>query len=669
MICYQVILTLSKPLPTMTNKYGHTEFTKEIVERINDGIYSFNENNHGRCFAFIFFNSLKKFKFAVISKFGQSIDTIMNEVMNCTGINGSYDSKEITLLAMDKTSRCRIDATFEYNDAELEEFCIEDFTRFRPSPREELARSCKLADIKKAAVVGQYDESFLPELERIRQSPIINDVKGHPVHYIIRCSRAKDVCDTLISQLYKNGRVRSKRYCILNDHVLRNTDSTDLFFQTSICSTVVIDLSRLTEQNDDRAVNNMLSNELFDNIKKYNRDTLVVFTIPNELESTMKVIKNALPEMTFVEITERLAKNDEAKKILRSYARKDKIRADKQLINCIASDTGYYANDLRRFYEIWYANALKTKVYPQYADFKKSLDEKKENKPEGSAYEKLSEMIGLENVKELINKAVAYSKLQKDLADRGMPNAKRAMHMVFTGHPGTAKTTVARLLAQILKDNKVLSVGNLIECGRSDLVGKYVGWTAVQVKDMFKKAKGSVLFIDEAYSLLDDRGGSYGDEAINTIVQEMENHREDMVVIFAGYPKEMNDFINRNPGLRSRISFYVDFKNYDADELFEITKLIAKNNKYKLSDDVRPVLMPIFERVIGSDDFGNGRYARNLVEQAQLAQAIRLSKCDTNELSGDDLVTLRGEDFADITTEITMNDKITARRIGFTLAG
>ena len=115
MICYQVILTLSKPLPTMTNKYGHTEFTKEIVERINDGIYSFNENNHGRCFAFIFFNSLKKFKFAVISKFGQSIDTIMNEVMNCTGINGSYDSKEITLLAMDKTSRCRIDATFEYN--------------------------------------------------------------------------------------------------------------------------------------------------------------------------------------------------------------------------------------------------------------------------------------------------------------------------------------------------------------------------------------------------------------------------------------------------------------------------------------------------------------------------------------------------------------------------
>ena len=130
------------------------------------------------------------------------------------------------------------------------------------------------------------------------------------------------------------------------------------------------------------------------------------------------------------------------------------------------------------------------------------------------------------------------------------------MHMVFTGNPGTAKTTVARLFARILKENGVLSKGDLIECGRSDLVGKYVGWTAVQVKNMFKKAKGSVLFIDEAYSLCDDRSGSYGDEAINTIVQEMENNRDDMVVIFAGYPKEMNDFLDRNPGLRSRIAFH-----------------------------------------------------------------------------------------------------------------
>ena len=208
-------------------------------------------------------------------------------------------------------------------------------------------------------------------------------------------------------------------------------------------------------------------------------------------------------------------------------------------------------------------------------------------------------------------------------------------------------------------------MGDLIECGRKDLVGQFVGRTAVQVKNLFKRAKGSVLFIDEAYSLVDDRSGSFGDEAINTIVQEMENAREDMVVIFAGYPKEMKEFIERNPGLRSRISFYVDFPDYSAEELFDITKLIVRNNEYKLAEDAREVLIPMFEKALLSGDFGNGRYARNLVEQAQLAQAMRLSKGDITRLSGDELVTLTGEDFAEISTSIIKEAEPVRRRIGF----
>jgi SpoVK/Ycf46/Vps4 family AAA+-type ATPase len=255
--------------------------------------------------------------------------------------------------------------------------------------------------------------------------------------------------------------------------------------------------------------------------------------------------------------------------------------------------------------------------------------------------------------------------MQKAFADRGMPNAKRSMHMVFTGNPGTAKTTVARLFAQILKDNKILSVGNIIECGRSDLVGKYVGWTAVQVKQLFQKAQGSVLFIDEAYSLCDDRNGLFGDEAINTIVQEMENQREDMVVIFAGYPKEMKDFIDRNPGLRSRISFYVDFKDYSPSELYDITKHIAGNNGYKMADDTYEKLIPIFEASVGTTNHGNGRYARNLVEKAQLAQALRLSKCDLSALTGDELLTLKAEDFSNFNIGISDNENQPACRIGF----
>ena len=147
------------------------------------------------------------------------------------------------------------------------------------------------------------------------------------------------------------------------------------------------------------------------------------------------------------------------------------------------------------------------------------------------------------------------------------------MHMVFTGSPGTAKTTVARLFAEILKDEKVLPVGQFVETGRADLVGAFVGHTAIQVTSKFHEAKGGVLFIDEAYSLCDDNRKSFGDEAIDTIVKEMENNREDTIVIFAGYTEPMQEFLDRNPGMRSRIAFHVDFDDYTVEELCDIAKL------------------------------------------------------------------------------------------------
>lgn len=159
-----------------------------------------------------------------------------------------------------------------------------------------------------------------------------------------------------------------------------------------------------------------------------------------------------------------------------------------------------------------------------------------------------------------------------------------AMHMVFTGNPGTAKTTVARLFARIMRENGLLSRGHLVEVGRGDLVGKYVGWTAQTVQKKFEQAEGGVLFIDEAYALVDDRSGSYGDEAINTIVQEMENHRDDMVVIFAGYPDRMEEFLQKNPGLRSRIAYHVPFADYSVEELCSIAALTARKKGLHLDD-------------------------------------------------------------------------------------
>ena len=218
------------------------------------------------------------------------------------------------------------------------------------------------------------------------------------------------------------------------------------------------------------------------------------------------------------------------------------------------------------------------------------------------------------------------------------------MHMIFSGNPGTAKTKVARLFARIMRENGLISKGQLIEVGRGDLIAKYVGWTAQNVQSKFKAAKGGVLFIDEAYSLVDDRSGSFGDEAINTIVQEMENHREDVVVIFAGYPDKMEGFLQKNPGLRSRIAFHVPFADYSTDELCEIAKLIGRGKGMSITKDAINKLKVLFDDARTRNDFGNGRYVRNVFEQAKMNQATRLVELDFDEITDAELSTITAED-------------------------
>ena len=212
-----------------------------------------------------------------------------------------------------------------------------------------------------------------------------------------------------------------------------------------------------------------------------------------------------------------------------------------------------------------------------------------------------------------------------------------------------------------MKDNGLLSRGQLIEVGRADLVGKYVGWTAPLVKSKFNDALGGVLFIDEAYSLTDDRSGSFGDEAITTIVQEMENHRDDVVVIFAGYPDKMEEFLEKNPGLRSRIAFHVPFADYSSEELCEIAGLIGKNKGFRLSEDAMEKLETVFDAVRGQSDFGNGRYVRNILEQARMAQASRLLKADFDSVTAEDIATVKAVDIPDVPQKPEKK-----RRIGFT---
>ncbi|MCL1952524.1 MAG: AAA family ATPase, partial [Oscillospiraceae bacterium] len=391
---------------------------------------------------------------------------------------------------------------------------------------------------------------------------------------------------------------------------------------------------------------------------------LTLLWLPRAAEKQQRVLLELLPEMTFVTLQEDLLDGEQARAFLARQAEKNSLAPDGALFAAIDSrpEERHWPEELRRIYEGWHGRQLKRVVYSQYAEFESARQQLGAASARGSAWDELQGMVGLAQAKAVMRQALDYFKAQKLFRSKGMHGARPAMHMAFTGSPGTAKTTAARLFARIMKENGLLAVGDLIEVGRGDLVGKYLGWTAQIVQRKFKQAKGSVLFIDEAYSLVDDKAGLYGDEAINTIVQEMENHREDVAVIFAGYSDKMEEFLRRNPGLRSRVAFHVPFDDYDADELLAILELMLKRDGMRLDAAARDLLEPHFARAKKAPDFGNGRYVRNLLEQAKMRQASRLLARDPDAVERADLELLLPEDL------VFPQAETSGRKIGFALA-
>ncbi len=666
-------------------KITGTIVNDDIAEKLNDRFQGRDEKKKSflasdelfekydrKVFPFIANVSRKTITMGLISTDNRKIESYLKAFIRKLGIEiRDIDCSETTFRLMNNMLKDAEHFDFINSDEEIRDnFEIEGLdgrsygsTSFRYG---ETVLDDKTAEaVLNSTTCFMVRESLEEEIERIVAGSKKRHVDGHPVHYLVQTgvkTESEEVAKVLVGNLYANNRVKSRRFTTIGFRSAHNVLESDFepIFVSAKGGTVVIVVNYENDRESNYAPQGYANLEkMCAMVKKYANDVLTIFWMPKTNETTKKIIYEELGHTNLVEICEKTADSSDARDYLKLLAKEKKVKADRKLYEKIEDGKHYLSSELNDMYDLWYSNKLKTVIFPQYKGIESVKTKVVKDGPTGSAYDELMEMIGLDSAKKVIKQALNYNKAQKIFAGKGVEFERTSMHMVFTGNPGTAKTSVARLFAQIMKDNDVLTQGKLIECGRADLVGRFVGWTAPTIKKKFKEAEGSVLFIDEAYSLVDDRNGSFGDEAINTIVQEMENHRDDVIVIFAGYPDKMEEFLQKNPGLRSRIAYHVAFDDYNEDELCSIADLIAKKRGLILTDGAREKLHDVFGIALKESDFGNGRYARNVIEKAKMAQASRLVEMDYSTIGSEELRTIVA---ADIEMPVKKAEKT---RIGF----
>ena len=313
------------------------------------------------------------------------------------------------------------------------------------------------------------------------------------------------------------------------------------------------------------------------------------------------------------------------------------------------ADSDEYSKEIKQI-----AAMLKNSIisYYGYGKLLEICNKEKQNKEDkdkrslSELLEELNALVGLESVKEKVSDLIAYQKVQKLRRENNLFSYKNTLHLAFTGNPGTGKTTVARIIGRIYKQIGLLSKGHFVEVSRTALIAGYQGQTALKVKKVIEKAKGGVLFIDEAYSITEnDHADSYGRECLTELTKALEDYRDDLVVIVAGYTEPMKKFFESNPGLKSRFNTFIEFEDYSAYELEEILENMCSLNDYELSDDARKLLQEYFIKKVETkeDNFANGRMVRNLFDDLVMNHARRVIKLDAPNKS--DLRTILSVDF------------------------
>lgn len=309
-------------------------------------------------------------------------------------------------------------------------------------------------------------------------------------------------------------------------------------------------------------------------------------------------------------------------------------------------DSKEYSREIKEI-----ANFLKKSLveYLGYLEIKRICsqdEEKKDTRNLKELLKELNNLIGLKNVKSKVNDLIVYQKVQKMRRDMGLNIVKGTLHLSFIGNPGTGKTTVARIIGRIYKQLGLLSKGHFIEVSRTNLIAGYQGQTALKVKKVIEKAKGGVLFIDEAYSITEnEQTDSYGRECITELTKALEDYRDDLVVIVAGYPELMEQFFSSNPGLKSRFNTFIEFEDYTKEELLDILIMMCENSDYRLSNELKEKLTDFFEEKLQdkSENFPNGRMVRNIYDDLVMNHARRIVSIEN--ITKEDLSIITDSDF------------------------